>query len=175
MDNIIQLIVFLFIIYSIFAPLFDKKRQQKNKKQIPKDYGGDGRSTRTSPKPTTQDILEDFLGFKIPKTGDEYESYSSKTESDYKDIKTVNYDTEVKIDYRNLETESKLPDIDYDKIPTYEKQSLNKISDNIDIEKTETGKDFRLAAIKNKLNKPDNLREIFLFSEIVNKPKALRR
>ncbi len=174
MDNIIQIIVFLFIIYSILAPLFGKKKPQKNSKQVPENYGGDVRKTRTSSKPTTQDILEDFLGFKIPKTGDEYENYSRKTELDYVSPKTENFDTDLKINYRDLEAESKLLNSEYDKYPTLESVPMGTSLTTKVLDAAFPFSD-RTLLIKKYLYNKNELRSAFLFSEIINKPKALRR
>jgi len=176
MDNIIQLIVFFFIIYSILAPILGKKKQQKTRKQIPGDYQGDVRKTGSSPRSSGTDILEDILGFKIPKTDDEYEGYSYENEYNQKQKYSKDYDTDLTINYKNLEQESKTVDLDYDKLSASEikqkQQSQKKITVTYSKLKTENKK---ANDIRKKLTNPSSFREIFLITEILNKPKAFRK
>jgi len=176
MDNIIQLIVFFFIIYSILAPILGKKKSQKVKGQIPSKYPGDV-DVKTSPPTSTRDIFEEMLGFKIPKSEDEYQGSESQT-SNSKDLEmtSVDYDTDVKIDYKDLETDQTIPDIDYDKLPSQESVP-KKLESSFTTKVLDSAIPFnnKTIAIKQLLSNTKTLRDLFLMSEIINKPKALRK
>lgn len=176
MDNIIQLIVFLFIIYSILAPILGKKKSQKAKGQVPGKYPGDV-DDKTSPPTSTRDIFEEMLGFKIPKNEDEYQGPESQS-SDSKDVEiaSVDYDTDLKIDYKNLEAVQTIPDIDYDKLPSQESEPTE-LETSFTTKVIDTAIPFnnRTIAIKKLLMDTKTLRNLFLMSEIINKPKALRK
>jgi hypothetical protein len=174
MDDIIQIVVFFFIIYSILAPLLGKRKSQKVNKKVPPKYREDVRKERASSRLSSNDILEDILGFKIPKTENEYSTSSPENRSENYDLKTVDYDTDLKVDYKNLETSSKMPNVDYDKLPfmesikTAESQPALVLDSSLKLNERATFLKYRIA------DKVE-LRDIFLIKEILDKPKALRR
>lgn len=176
MDDIIQIIVFFFIIYSILAPILGKKKPQKAQKQIPADYQGDVRKTGSSPRSSGTDILEDILGFKIPKTGDEYEGYSIENGYNQQEKYSKDYDTDLKTNYKNLEQESKTVDQDYDKLSAsaIKQKQLSQEKNRITYSQLKTA-NKKANDIRKKLTNPSSFREIFLMAEILNKPKALRK
>lgn len=176
MDNIIELLVFLFVIYSILAPLFGKKKQKKTTRQIPTDYSGDVRNKKTSPDISTTDILEDFLGFKIPKTEDHFPVPQSSQTKDDLELTRKNYERDLEIKYSNLEAETKNFDTLYDKDKFIE-LSKPQITSKAILEYYEKERNLLIRAneIKNKLTVADTLKDYILISEILNKPKALRR
>lgn len=172
MDNIFQLLIFLFVIYTIINSLFGKKKPQRPQNNFPKDETGEA-ETKTSPKPqysSTTDILQDLFGLKIPKSGDEYENLPQR-----------NYPGNLEIDLPEIEKESdsekrNIPDINYDKLISLETQQTKTLSDEPHIA-YEVGFSFnhRTMDIKQKIKNPASLRELYLISEIINKPKAIRR
>jgi hypothetical protein len=180
MDNIIQIIVFFFIVYSILAPILSKKKppQKVNKKPAKRNYGynEDVRNkTRTSSQPSSTDILEDILGFKIPKTGGEYgKPFPSRRKTDYDDLKTVDYDTDVKTNYKDLETDTTIPDVDYDKLPSVETAKAM-ISSSEALTETSSAKNQKAKFVRDKFINKVEIRDIILIKEIFDKPKALRR
>jgi len=180
MDNIIQIIVFFFIVYSILAPILGKKKppQKTNKKPVKQNYNyneGVRNKPRTSSQPSSTDILEDILGFKIPKTGGEYEKSIPESRDINYDLKTVDYDTDLKTNYRNLETDSKIPNIDYDKLPSIESdKKFDSVQSEL-IADTLTKMSKKTRYIKSKIVNKAEIRDIFLIKEIIDKPKALRR
>lgn len=176
MDNLFTLIVFLFIIYSILAPLLGKKKPQSPQRQSQSNnnYGGDVNNTQTSPQSSPTDILEDFLGFKIPRTEEEYQP-TAKTETDNYNLQTVDYDTDLKIEYKDLEKESKMPDVDYDKLAFINSMPIEEDSLTTKVLTITQPFNERTLYIKRKLKEKNELRDVFLLSEIINKPKALRR
>ncbi len=182
MDNIFQLLIFLFVIYTIYNSLFGKKKQQRPQNNFPRYETGE-EETKPSPKPrysSTEDILQDLFGVKIPKSGDEYETYPQK-----------NYPSNLEIDLPEIEKESdtekrNIPDINYDKLISpginYDKlisleaQQNKTISDEPHLA-YEVGFSFnrKTNELKHKIKNHATLRELYLISEIINKPKAIRR
>lgn len=178
MDNLFVLLIIFFVIYSILSPVLNKKKQQNTDSKIPQGYTGDVK-TRTSPQPSPRDIFEEMLGFKIPQSEDEYRKplpQSSRTNNN--EMPSIDYDTDLKVEYKNLETDQKMPDIDFDKLTTAqidEIKNQEEAQQNMGHYKSTNPINKKTIAIKQKLANPTSFREIFLMSEILNKPKSLRR
>jgi len=172
MDNIFQLLIFIFVIYTIFNSIFGKKKPQRPQNNSPRNETGEA-ETKTSPKPqysSSTDILQDLFGFKIPKSGDEYEklpqsNYPSDLETDLPDI-----ENQPELEKKNIK------DVNYDNLPPLEFQQNTTITDETHVA-YEVGLNFnrRTIELKQKIKNPDSLRELYLISEIINKPKVLRR
>ena len=181
MDNIFQLLILLFVIYTIYNSLFGKKKPQRPQNNFPRNETGEA-DTKASPQPqySSTDILQDLFGLKIPKSGDEYETYPQK-----------NYPGNLEIDLPEIEKESdaekrNIPDINYDKLispvinydklTSLEAQQTKTLSDEPHIA-YEVGFSFnrKTNELKHKIKNHATLRELYLISEIINKPKALRR
>jgi len=178
MDNLFELLIFFFVIYSVISALMGKKKQQNTGKKIPQRYPGDAQ-TKTSPHPSPQDIFEEMLGFKIPKDEDEYQNTATQTSgSTIYEMPSIDYDTDLKVEYKDLETEQKIPDVDFDKLTVEQIDAIKKkeeIEQNLESYKLPSHANERAAKIRQKLKNPFSFREIFMISEILNKPKALRR
>ena len=185
MENIIQVIVAIIIIYAILSPALKKKTPQQKYRPPEKRIPGQGRSSQRSAPPSTSDVFEELFGLKIPKTNDQIPQ--QEDQSEYPQIKTVDYDTDfktnyvdydttLKTDYKNLETTTSIPNIDYDNVP-FDKTMPKEALMQKDVMKTVTF--FKLNnkayGIKKMLTSKNSLRDIILASEIINKPKALRR
>jgi len=185
MDNIIEIIVFFFVIYSILGSVFGKKKPQQKKNQqpykqpVPQKRSGSLR-TQTSRQQSSQDILEELFGFKIPKP-EENTYYTQKQQSE--DLEYQSWDPEKdfkkkveqkeKIEYRNIEKQ--IPDINYDKIAALETaQKKLKPAEPLTLpQKKEVS--LRTLELKKKLRDPKTLRDLFLISEILGKPRAMRK
>ncbi|MBI5730440.1 MAG: hypothetical protein HY963_04815 [Ignavibacteriales bacterium] len=171
MDNIFQLLILLFVIYTIYNSLFGKKKPQRPQNNFPRDETGEA-ETKASPQPqySSTDILQDLFGFKIPKSEDEYGNLPRR-----------NYPGNLEIDLPEIEEESdsekrNVPDINYDKLISLEVQQIKTLLDEPHIA-YEVGSSFnrRTIDIKQKIKNPASLQELYLISEIINKPKAIRR
>ncbi len=184
MDNIIELIIFLFIVYSIFSSFFGKKKpQQKPQSEIPRNRPTEGVPKRTSSRQDSIETLEELFGFKLPKTDDEFPQYK---QTSTKQTETTSWDPEqefrTKVSQRetkvNQQVEKPLPNINYDKLDLLEARSKRKFV-KPSIKTSEQKKEFlpnaRAKDIRKKLENPATIREMILISEILNKPKALRR
>ena len=179
MDNLFELLIFLFVIYSILSPILNKKKQQNAGRKIPSRNTGDAQ-TKTSPQPSARDIFEEMIGFKIPKNDEGYgKTVPQSSRTVQYEMPSVDYDTDLKVEYKDLETSQKMPDIDFDKLTTAEINQIKKKEQVIE-QPPEIYKQFnppnkKAVEIKKKLTNPNSFREIFIISEILNKPKALRR
>lgn len=171
MDNLFQILIFLFVIYTILNSVFGKKKPQGPRNNFPQGDSGEVESD-TSPQTRNKsgDILQDLFGVQLPKSGDEYDNYSQKK-----------YDTDLETDLPNIEDQSEvekksIPDINYDNLPAVELQQNKIVQDDLN-KAYEVGFGFttRTIEIKQKIRNPKSLQELYLISEIINKPKSLRK
>jgi len=173
MDNLFQLLIFLFVIYTIINAVFGKKKTQSSARKIPQENPGEDEiNTSPSSQYSSSDVLQDLFGLKIPKTGNEYETYSqNKYPSNFEtgNIGNVNQTEPEQI---------KIPNIDYDKLPSLETQRKNiPVMEEESHKAYEVGFGFnsRTTEIKQRIKSLKTLQELYLISEILNKPKAHRR
>ncbi|MFA7228505.1 MAG: hypothetical protein WC061_05670 [Melioribacteraceae bacterium] len=170
MDNLFQLLIFLFVIYTIINSVFGKKKAPKIERKIPSENEGeaDGNASPRSEK-SSEEILQELFGFKIPKTGNDYPrpletEYNSNPEYDLPKIENQSVESAV------------LPELDYDNLPSLEAGQtnllLNEYHNAYEVKNESNKKTSDLLA---KIRDPKTLRELILFSEILNKPKSLRR
>ncbi len=154
MDNLIQLIIFLFIIYALLGAVFGKKKQQQSSSR------NSGEENQQKPSPDSQDILE-MLGFKLPKTGSEYEQ--PRPMQGLK--KKTRFEQEISsIKISELTTPEPMEEI----------KTVQDSSEHSKIYEVHRTLNTRAVLIKEKIKDPASLRELFLISEILNKPKAHR-
>lgn len=187
MDNIIEIIVFFFVIYSILGSLFGKKKKQQKTSPSERSAPDIPRQTRRVPqtgipqRPSSQDILEELFGLKIPKPeeADPYSRPENQENLEYqswdpeKDFKKKVEEKE-KYEYRNIEKE--YADVNYDKISTLEKTKKRQkpvIKKQEPLTPVTLNK--RTVEIRQKLRDPQSIRDLFIISEIINKPRALRK
>ncbi len=183
MDNLIEIIITFFVIYSIINMIAGGKKQ-KDKSKLPEADNHDLSSSRENYRQQKNErtiTLEDIFGLKIPET--EYEKTESKS-SENISLENLSWNPEKEfeekikqkesLEYRNIE--KNLPDIDYDKTPSYEIAAVRRVvSQDVKVYEEKKVFDNRLLNIKSKLNNPDTLRELFIISEILSKPKSLRK
>ena len=155
MDNLFQLIIFLVIIYSIFNVIFGKKKTQGTGPNIPNKTSGDGEQKPT-PDFTAGDVLEEMLGIKIPKTESEYKIPIPQQV----EVPEAEKISEVEI---ASNSEPELMDVTKE-----DKSGPEKVQILINVSSQRT------LELKNKIKNPSSLRELYLISEILNKPKAFR-
>lgn len=163
MDNIIQILVILFIIYSIFGSALGKKKPQNRQQKFPQDGTGEDQNASPKPQYSGTDILEDLFGVKLPKTGNEYPRIPKYPKTT--DVQNNSQDLETQVavsNYDNLRSPEVQPNLD---VPVeLEKAAI------VVRKKTPVA-----AALKKKFQNPSTLRELYLISEILGKPKSLRR
>lgn len=170
MDNLFQLLIFLFVIYTIINAVFGKKKPKSSEREIPWEGSREVESS-TSPRPqySSGDVLEDLFGIKLPKTGDEYETHPP-----------TNYPTDLEADLSEIYDQNKieksdLPNIDYDNLPSLETQLDTSLSEDQSVYEVKRSINQKTTDLNQKFRDQKTLRELFLISEILNKPKALRK
>ncbi|AFN75696.1 hypothetical protein MROS_2466 [Melioribacter roseus P3M-2] len=117
------------------------------KKSESSDEGEENSSPESSP-----DLLEDLFGIKTPQQTQNENTISWNPEKEFD-----NYKESVKTAQTKIETEFKSP--------------VKKVNEAYQKKKVRTKAD----SIRMKMKNPQTLRELYLISEILNKPKAFRR
>jgi len=163
MDKISELIPILIIIAAFIIKAFaeSNKKQQGQKKNYPR------------PVQTKRETYNQVPRRSPSNYGDTTFSYDQEPSFDDLNSKTTDND------YRSLDPKyvpRDVPNIDYDKMSNVSvKDSSNEVnSPIIFIQRTEF-KNEKLISIKKKLKEMDTVRDLYLFSEILNKPKAFRK
>ncbi len=160
MDNLFQLLIFLFIIYSIFNVIFGKKKTQGTGANVPGKPEGEG-STKSSRSSPPTDLLEEMLGYKTRETNNEYQEPKPNTGSTWIPPVIETGITDVKISE--------------DSVPTPMDSNQTSSASPDQIKYSLASGNARTQELKYKIKNPSTLREFYLISEILNKPKALRR
>lgn len=162
MDDLIRILVFIFFVWSIIGGLKSDKKKKIPQKKLPQNYRGEAKKTLPSYNKTPDQILGDLFGIKIPK-GEEYsESYESQDiEKEVDDIKKLDQITKTQWD------------LDYDNFSAFENEQKNVLNHSYEIKKT--NKISQSKVIIEKLKNKSSLKDAVIISEILNKPKALRR
>jgi len=160
MDDIIKVLFFLFFLWSLIGPIFSKKeKDQKRERQIPKRPEGKAKRTLPSKKPSNE-VLEELFGLKLPS---QTESYNYDFEKE--DLEKINKPLEDSLTNQQW-------NIDYDKSSSLENDAKILVE-----EKPITASPQRNYAtdIKRKIKSKSSLKDAIIISEIINKPKSLRR
>jgi ribosomal protein L15 len=176
MDNIFQIIIFIFVIWSIIGSALGKKKTQNKQQPMPRRIPREG-SNNPSPnyRQSPQDVLEDILGFKIPKTEDEY---STGTNYELQDLEKSSQDLEKDTQEVNMRNkyEQALEDIDYDKLGSLEDMPLQQTkAETSDAYSQKYTTYSQTSQMRGKFRNKTSIRDAVILSEILNKPKALRR
>jgi hypothetical protein len=159
MDDIVKIIFFAIIIFSFFGSMFKKKAQPK--RQNSQDMMG-GSAEQTPPQPN-YDVMGDVSVENLPDTEDFYPPLNTippKADNSW----TVPID---KIDEK--------PDAVYDTPTPLEKAMKSKsYSEPQKLYVPIAPLSKRAIELKKKISSKATLRELYLISEILNKPKSLR-
>jgi len=159
MDDIVKIIFFAIIIFSFFGSMFKKKPQPKRENS----QDPTGGSAEQTPPPSSYDILRDVLDRNLPKTGGEYpplKTTSPKIDNSW----TVPID---KIDEK--------PESVYDTpTPLEDAMKSESYSEPQKLYVPIAPLSKRAIELKKKISSKATLRDLYLISEILNKPKALR-
>ncbi|MGD8780108.1 MAG: hypothetical protein PVH88_14230 [Ignavibacteria bacterium] len=181
MDNIFELLVILFLIFSAFSSILSKKKKQR--KEMEKKTSSPVPSSKKS-----KDIFEELFGLKFPEENEEtIETVSYKTEeentwdpeSEFLGGTKPSQPKTRQIEKKSSKIESQYKpswqQVNYDKLTRSEIKELDKETTLKEFSKTKVSVNKKALEIKTKLNSPTTIREYILISEILNKPKALRR
>lgn len=174
MDDVFQIIIYLLIIISFIAPIFKKKDQQKKQQQqrfpLQNDFEEPAsNNTAVENKQQDYDVLKELENFF--KVGNEEETQQENF------IET------------KQEPDPQVRKSDYQSIWDRKKAEVEKVVNVLDKKIENQAKQFEeqlayqqvrqtnklVLQLKNNIRNPSTLREYILFSEIIGKPKALRR
>jgi hypothetical protein len=189
MDNLFEILIYLIIIISFLSSIFKKKQQPQKKPPVQQpqreDYYQTEQTEVSIPQPQRKeeyDILrelEDFFkvgeesaGIKLPKPQETYaenaptvEEHAS-TESWQED--TVSENVRNEWERKQEEVSKRISRIN----PELEKQAAMFESS---LDRKENVFSGIALSVRSKLTHPETLKEYIIFSEILGKPKALRR
>ena len=176
MDDVFQIIIYLLILISFIAPIFKKKDQQKKQQQQRQRYPLQNdfeepatNKTAVETKQQEYDVLKELENFF--KVGNEEETQQENF------IET------------KQEPDTQVQKSDYQSIWDRKKAEVEKVVNVLDKKIENQAKHFEeqlayqqvrqtnklVLQLKNNIRNPSTLREYILFSEIIGKPKALRR
>jgi hypothetical protein len=184
MDNVFEILIYLFIIISFISSFFKKKKQQQ--KPPARQQPVDENYQTEVPTPQTQtkedyDILtelEDFF-----KVGGE-SARGSESVSQQQTETTPTMEKHVKTDSWHAPTESEHVVDRWERKKSEVKEILAGVDSAIEqkaalfeksLDKKESVYSTLALAVKSKMKNPSTLKEYIIFSEILGKPKALRR
>ncbi len=188
MDNFFQIIFILFIIISIVSSFLEKKRKQAGSKPKGKPEPQNNLQRKLSrPKREIKEKQREFLAEVL---GLEYDdsvknkvvSVEEKEPNDVQDFRTWNPEEEFEEAEQHLEKEEErseqISKIDLDKdvrlakeIPEFKDKPGFAYSSST----KSKGANLLAQSIRKKLRRKKTIREYILVSEILGKPKALRR
>ncbi|KAF0153332.1 MAG: hypothetical protein FD143_409 [Ignavibacteria bacterium] len=171
MDDVIQVLIFLFVIWSLISSAFKKKPVPQKPQQQNKQKAETEKKTTSY---TTKDVLEELFGVSLPKTENEYPNQPGTRHL------PNNYDNDWQVEYRNPEkaktsTSRELSSVDYDKLASLDAHGkAKKVKKYEAVNIQTTVKNERASEIKSKIKNINSIRDAVIFAEILNKPKALR-
>ena len=200
-NNLFEYLIIIFFIFSILQSIFKKKKKNAGKPAPTSQRPEQRRTAQTQRNESAQDILEEIFGFKAPKPPApqpkpqpvrqseppartkatvldpfEHNQTTWHPEEEYEDsigVQTIRYENKREEKPSYQQEMAKL-----ERMAERSKDSLAKLPDKIKIE--DLGKTLDRTAqivqkIKNSIHNPETLRDYIIVSEILNKPKALRR
>ncbi|MCZ7601261.1 MAG: hypothetical protein C4543_00470 [Ignavibacteriales bacterium] len=200
-SNLFEYLIIIFFIVSALQSFFGKKKkkqtEQRNRDETARTQSTQSQQKVEKKKETTQDILEQLFGLKIPdQTGSQtkypsdrntevldpsgYHDTTWNPEEEFEDsvgVETVRYEQK-KVDQEKVESEFIDPNARLEARIKKAKESLKRLPDKIEVEDVGQSMTETVEYVKNirkNISNPDTIREYILVSEILNKPKAYRR
>ncbi len=184
MDNIFDILIVIFIIFSFLSGIFTKKKNIPQTEEF--EYGTD-KPKKIPKKKEGREFLEEILGIKLPdienseskKQPEKYSAgYNNNTtwnpEDDFKEV-NVNYETQ-KSTNKDRISEKKRYNLERSQKEAEFKQPISKKRILSTISLTENNEiNVRTIDIKNQLFTKKSIKNAILLAEILQKPKALRR
>ena len=185
MDDIFQILIYVFIIFTFLASLFKKKKQQDNKNETTfKSVPQPGMETKTSqheeydilkeiermfkqnvPPPEKEETLQEENSYKTTSEHLRTEDWMQSTQQEHKT--THSEHTYESWDEKKSKTEKSRKAVNekiVQQAAMFEKHVARTSGEKSDIKKS----------IMQKFKEPASLREYIIFSEIIGKPKALQ-
>ncbi len=181
MDNIFDILITIFIIFSFISGIFTKKKNIPQTEEV--EYGTD-KPKKIPKKKDGREFLEEILGIKLPdiensESDKQSEKYSAgynndatwNPEDDFKEVIVNNETKKSTVKDRNIEKNKYNYEPSENKTQPIPQKSI--LSSILFTEKIEVNE--RAIDIKNQLLTKKSIKNSILLSEILQKPKALRR
>lgn len=183
MDNVFEILIYVIIIISFLSSIFKKKKQQKQKPPVQEvEYSQAEVSVpKTQPK-EEYDVLKELEDFF--KVGDEPTKQQIPVPVPPKQTKIPNMEEHVRTDSWHAKTESEHYVDEWERRKSEVKKIISSVDSSIEkkaamfeasLDKKDTTFSSIALAVKSKMKNPSTLKEYIIFSEILGKPKALRR
>jgi hypothetical protein len=186
MDNIFEILIYLIIIISFLSSIFKKRNQQQQKPpvqqpQSDEDYQTQVAVPQTKPK-EEYDILRELEDFF--KVGEEPNKKQIPVPTPLELPKIPEMDEHTRSESWQTRTESEHQLEDWEHKKTVVKKIISSVDASIEKKaavfeeslgrKESVYSSFALS-VKSKMKTPSSLKDYIIFSEILGKPKALRR
>jgi len=186
MDNVFEILIYVIIIISFLSSIFKKKKQQRQKPpaQQPQqeEYSQAEVSVpQTRPK-EEYDVLKELEDFF--KVGEESTRQQIPVPVPPEQPTIPDMEEHIRTDPWNARTESEHYVDDWERKKSEVKKIISSVDSSIEkkaalfessLDKKEATFSSIALAVKSKMNNPSTLKEYIIFSEILGKPKALRR
>lgn len=186
MDNIFEILIYVIIIISFLSSIFKKKKQQQQKPPARQPQHDETYQTEVSVPQTEKkeeyDILRELEDFF--KVGEEPGRQQLPMPIPPQQQKVPDMEEHISTDTWPAKTESE----NYVDVWERKKSEVKKIISSVDssieqkaalfeasLDKKDTTFSSIALAVKSKMKNPSTLKEYIIFSEILGKPKALRR
>lgn len=185
MDNLFEILIYVIIIISFLSSIFKKKKQQQQKPPVrqsqQEEYSQAEVSTPPSQSTEEYDILKELEVF-----------FKVGTEPTKQEIpvpqeppkKITHLEEQTRREIWQERTESEHLDKDWEQKKAEVKKRMARVDSGIEkkaarfeelLVRKETALSSIALSVKSKIANPSTLKEYIIFSEILGKPKALRR
>lgn len=186
MDNVFEILIYLIIIISFLSSIFKKKQQPQKKPPVQRpqkdDYYQDEVVIPQTEKKEEYDILKELEDFF--KVGEEPGKPQIPIPVPTEQQKVPDVGEHTRSDNWQTSTESEHYVDAWERKKSAVKKIISSVDSSIEkkaamfeesLEKKETSYSSFALAVKSKMKNPSTLKEYIIFSEILGKPKALRR
>ena len=186
MDNVFEILIYVIIIISFLSSIFKKKKQQRQKPPAQQPQQEEYSQAEVS-VPQTQpkeeyDVLKELEDFF--KVGEESTRQQIPVPVPPEQPTIPDMEEHIRTDPWHARTESEHYVDDWERKKSEVKKIISSVDSSIEkkaalfessLDKKEATFSSIALAVKSKMNNPSTLKEYIIFSEILGKPKALRR
>ena len=186
MDNIFEILIYVIIIISFLSSIFKKKKQQQQKptaQQPQSDEYSQAEVAVPQAQPKEEyDVLKELEDFF--KVGEEPTRQQIPVPVPPEQPKIPDMEEHIRTDPWHARTESEHYVDDWERKKSEVKKIISSVDSSIEkkaalfessLDKKEATFSSIALAVKSKMKNPSTLKEYIIFSEILGKPKALRR
>ncbi len=176
MDNFLQILFFLFIIFSFIAPLFKKKKEQQTKAQDQKNPEKQKAKAELKKEMEEYDILNEIQGLFKPPEEKKIPAETQPYAQSYEDTpyETPEWEKALKTEHTvNDEWHRPTTEADYAKESALLDEEAKRIQKFIDDRNKPVN--VRLGELRKSIKNPETLKQYFLISEILGKPRAYNK